>query len=98
MLSRALACALERLVPFYRGQMVRDLARALAGAGEKAGLEYLDILDAGEIKRAHRLAVAMRARRDAARSGHRPTRGGGIAETLITLIRRLADLIRRHDK
>jgi hypothetical protein len=98
MAHHALARALERLVPVYRAQMVRALARTLADDGTGADLDYLRVLDAGEIKRAHRLAFAMRARRDAARSGHRPTRGGGIAETLITLIRRLASLIRRHDK
>jgi hypothetical protein len=98
MLCRALVCALERLVPFYRGQMVSALACTLADDGTGAGLEYLDILDAGEVKRAHRLALAMRARRDAARLERRPTRGGGMAKTLIMLIRRLADLSRRRGK
>ena len=63
----ALARALERLVPVYRGQMVRALARTLADDGTGAGLDYLRVLDASEIKRAHRLAVTMRNRRDAAR-------------------------------
>jgi len=98
MAHHALARALERLVPFYRGQMVRALARTLADDGTGAGLDYLRVLDASEIKRAHRLAVAMRNRRDAARLEHRPVRSGGVAKTLITLIRRLASLIRRRDK
>ena len=91
----ALARALERLVPVYRGQMVRALARTLADDGTGAGRDYLRVLDASEIKRAHRLAVTMRNRRDAARLEHRPVRGGGVAKAFI---RRLASLIRRHDK
>ena len=95
MAHHALARALERLVPVYRAQMVRALARTLADDGTGADLDYLRVLDAGEIKRAHRLAFAMRARRDAAPLKHRPARGGGVAKTFI---RRLASLIRRHDK
>ena len=95
MVNHALARALERLVPFYRGQMVRALARTLADDDTGAGLEYLRVLDAAEIKRAHRLAVAMRMRRDAVPSEHRPARGAASAKAFI---RRLADLIRRRNK
>lgn len=79
----ALARALERLAPFYRERMVLALARALAGDGKKTGLEYLDILDAGEIERAHRLAAARRARRDAALFERRLARRIAAVKTLL---------------
>lgn len=64
MTHRALVCALERLVPFYRERMVLMLARALADGRKKDRREYLGVLDADEIERAHRLAVDIRARRN----------------------------------
>lgn len=92
MAHRALACALERLAPVYRERMVSALARALADDDEEAGLEYLSVLDAGEIRRAHRLAMTVKARRDVALSEHRSARRMARIETVLS---RLANLIRR---
>ena len=69
------------------------LARALADGGLKPGLEYLGILDAGEIKRAHRLAAALRARRDVALFERRLARRIAVA---MTLVRRIGSAIRRR--
>ena len=94
MANRARACALERLAPFYRERMVGALARALADDDEGSGLEYLVVLEAGEIKRAHLLAAAMRARRDAALLERRPTRRSA---SIKKVVRRLVDLICRRN-
>lgn len=93
MTQLALARALERLAPFYRERMVVALARALADGGLKPGLEYLDNLDAGEIKRAHRLAAALRTRRDVALFERRLARRIAV---VMTLVRRIGSAIRRR--
>jgi hypothetical protein len=92
MAHRALACALERLAPFYRERTVSALAQAFADDADirRADREYLDILDASDIKRAHRLALAMQARRDAAHFERRLARR---VATIKMLVRRLAKRI-----
>jgi CRP-like cAMP-binding protein len=94
MAHRALACALERLAPFYRERMVFALARALADRSTGARVEHLRVLDAGEIERAHRFSAAMRARRDAALFERRLARQLAavkkLALRLVGFVRRVA--------
>jgi hypothetical protein len=94
MANRALACALERLAPFYRERMVGALALALADGSTGARLEYLRVLDAGEIEHAHRIAAATRARRDAALFERRLARQLAAVKRLA---HRLVGLVRRRN-